>query len=456
MAIACLGGAFSGLDTAVNIAFPAITAAFRLDPVQIQWVIVAYVLSYATLLLPLGRLADRVGHGRVLVLGLGLSAVALTACALAPVFVVFLVARMVQGLGVGLVLASAPALVSLAATEEGRARALGLFQMAVALGVAVGPPIGGLLVQVANWRGVFWFRAPLALAACALALATGLWRSRPVVDRPPPLDLGGAVAFGLALAGVLVAARWSATWGWLSPTTLSVLGAGLAALAVFVAIERRTPLPLVDLGLLRVPSFALANGLNLVANATMFVLWLLGPYLLVTVRGHGTVPGGLLFSAMSGASALAAAGAGRLVARVGTARLSALGLAIQAVGLAAMSRVGPSTPTVMVVAALALVGLGLGLFSVPNLSFVMGSIPRSQQGVASGMSQMVRTVGIVTGVAVANSFFEFLRGRESTRLGVDDLQAAAVFVPAFAGVALAAAAICALAALAAATRRATV
>ena len=118
-----------------------------------------------------------------------------------------------------------------------------------------------------------------------------------------------------------------------------------------------------------------------------------------------------------------------------------------------MSRVGAATPTGLVVVALALVGLGLGLFSVPNLSFVMGSIPRSQQGVAAGMSQMVRTVGIVGGVAVANSFFEFLRARTSARLGVGDLQSAAVFVPAFAGVALAAAVICGLAAALAATRR---
>ena len=285
----------SGLDTAVNIAFPAITAAFDLDPVQIQWVIVAYVLSYATLLLPLGRLADRVGHGRVLVLGLAVSAVGLAACSLAQVFVGFLVGRMVQGVGIGLVLASAPALVSLAASEEARPRALGVFQMAVSLGVAVGPPLGGLLVELADWRAVFWFRAPLAGLLCLAALAAGLWRAPSLAGRPPPLDLAGALCLGVGLGAVLVAARWSATWGWLSPTTLAVFGLGAAAIGLFVAIERRSELPLVDLGLLAVPSFALANALNLVANATMFVLWLLGPYLLVTVRGHGTIPGGLLF-----------------------------------------------------------------------------------------------------------------------------------------------------------------
>ena len=453
--VACLAGGLSGLDTSVNIAFPAITAGFDLDPVQIQWVVVSYVLTYATLLLPLGRLADRVGHGRVLVAGLTLSITGVAACSAAPIFRVFLAARVVQGIGIGLVLAAAPALVTLAVPADRQPRALGAFQMSVALGVAIGPPLGGLLLDLADWRAVFWFRVPVGMVILGFALRLGLHAStRPRAERSEntPLDLGGALSLGVALTGLLVAARWGANWGWGSSTTLEVVAVGLVALTVFVIVESRAAFPLVDLALFRIPSFALANGLNLIANATQFVLWLLGPYLFVTVRGHGTILGGLLFSAMSATAALASAAAGPLTARVGSARLSALGLAVQAVGLAAVSRVGKDTPTLAVAGTLAVVGLGLGLFAVPNLSFVMGSIPRTQQGVASGMTQMVRTVGIVAGVAAANSLFDVLRRRESLSTGETDLGAASVFVPSFQGVALAAAGVCGLAAVLAVSR----
>ena len=453
--VACLGGGLSTLDSAVNIAFPAILDAFRIDVSSLQWVVISYVLTYAVLLLPFGRLADRVGHRQVLSCGLAVSAVAFAACSIAPTFSVFLATRVAQGVGIALVLAAAPALITLAVSEEARARALGLFQMSVAAGFAAGPVLGGLLLELGSWRGVYLFRLPVALALLALA-AVGLDRSRPVAAGRGStflaLDLPGAVTFATGLAGVLfVTARGPAS-GWTSPPTLVVSGIAVALLAGFVVIERGAASPLVDLSLFRNPAFAVANVLNALANGAMFTVWLLGPTLLVTLRGHGTISGGLLLGVTALGTAAGAVVAGRVTGRVGTGRLSTLGLALEAVGLVATSRLGESTPTVAVVTAFALVGAGVGLFQVPNLSYVMGSIPRAQQGVASGMAQMVRTVGVLSGVAVTSVAFAARLDAHAGAPGLRDPTTTG-FVPAFRDVLLAAALVCAAATALSTVRR---
>lgn len=450
--VACLGGGLSTLDAAVNIAFPAILDAFRIDVSSLQWVVISYVLTYAVLPLPFGRLADRVGHRQVLSCGLAVSALAFAGCSVAPTFPVFLAMRVAQGVGIALVLSAAPALITLAVSEEARARALGLFQMSVAAGFAAGPVLGGLLLELGSWRGVYLFRLPLALALLALA-TVGMDRSRAVGtgrgSTLAALDLPGAVTFATGLAGVLFVIARAAAWGWTSPSTMVVTSTAVALLTGFVVIERGAASPLVDLSLFRNPAFAVANVLNALANGAMFTIWLLGPTLLVTLRGHGTISGGLILGVTALGTAAGALVAGRVTGRADTGRLSTLGLALEAAGLAATSRLGASTPTVVVVSAFAVVGAGVGLFQVPNLSYVMGSIPRAQQGVAGGMTQMVRTVGVLSGVAVASVAFT---ARQDAHVGLGNPTTAG-FVPAFGDVLLAAALVCAAATALSTVRR---
>lgn len=441
--VACLGGALSSLDSTVNIAFPAIIDGFDVSVSALQWVVVSYVLTYTALLLPLGRLADRAGHGRVLCLGLVVSAAAVGACALAPTFEVFLAGRIAQGVGIALVLAPAPALITLSVPAERRARALGLFQMSVAVGFVAGPPLGGVLVERWDWPVVYLFRVPLALAILGLATLGGAGRvaAAPEGSTAPEADVPGAATFAAGLAAALFVASTGSQVGWSSPLTFALVGLAVVLLGAFVVVERRAPAPLVDLSLFRNPAFTVANLLNAVANGTMFTIWLLGPTLLVTARGHRTIVGGVLLAVTALGTALAAPLAGRLVARFGTARLSTAGLLVEAVGLAATSRIGLATPTASVAVAFALVGVGVGLFQVPNLTYVMGCIPRSHQGVAGAMAQMVRTAGVVSGVAAANLF---LVARLEARTGSRTLAEAsgAQFAGAFGDVLLAAAVVC--------------
>ena len=475
--IAALAGALPSLDTSVNIALPAITDAFDLDVGEVSWIVVSYVLTYAALLLGCGRLADRVGHRRVLLAGLLTSVVGFAACASAPTFPWLVAARTVQGAGAGLLLAAAPALVTLAVPPELRSRALATFQLCTAVGFALGPPIGGLVLGRWSWPAVWWFRVPVALvliglvgwaahAARASARAATPASSYPT-DPPPtaqatggpvPLDLPGVASLAVALGGLLLALSRGRELGWTSPLVLGSLVVGLAAAGAFVVIERRSPAPILDLSLLRRGGFALANALNLAANASWFVVLLLVPYYLLTVRGLGTVAGGVALAATPVGMAIASPAAGGLAARLAPGPLCAAGLAIEAAGLAAVSRLTATTPMALVLVALAIVGLGAGLFLVPNQSFVMGSIPRSAQGVAGGVIQTTRTVGVLLGVAGAGTLFEARVAAYTPSSPAGDGsagQADASFMAAFRDVFVAAALTAAAAALIALLRRGT-
>ncbi len=440
-------GLLISLDTTVNIAFPAITAAFRLDVSQIQWVVISYVLTFASLLLATGRLSDAFGHRRVLAAGLAFTGSGVALCGLAPGFGWFLVARVVQGVGATLVLGAAPALVTLVAPEHARSRALGGFQMGTALGLAIGPALGGALLEWSSWRSVYWFRVPVAALelGVVIALVPARDRGRRWRRGATPLDLGGALSVGAGLAAGLLAVSRVREAGWGSALVVIGLVAAVALLAVWVFVERASSNPVIDLALLRDVPFAVANALNLVANGTMFAVWLLAPYYLLTVRGLSTIAGGVMLGMAPLATAITAPFAGRLDGRISTGRLCSIGLALEAVGLAAVSATGVATPLLGVAAAYALVGTGLGLFTVPNLSYVMGAISRDRQGVAGGLSQMMRTVGVVAGVAGASLFFDARHRGHIVRRAVpaDD---AGAFVAAFRDTFLLVAVLCAIAA----------
>ncbi len=428
--LASLSGLLASLDSSVNIAFPAITMAFHVDVGLMQWVVVSYVLTYASLLLGCGRLADLLGHGRVLLWGLVSSAFAFLACGLAPSFPWLLAARVMQGLSAALTLAAAPALVTLAVPAEMRGRALGIFQMGAALGFALGPLLGGILVDTFSWRAVYLFRVFPAVALSFLAL---LQSRLPLIQLQEhrSFDLLGTFTLAGSVAGVLLALNRSRDLGWTSPVVLALFVGAVGCFARFIITENRVQAPIVDLSLFRRPAFAIANLLTVLANCAMFAVWLLVPYYIVNVLGYPATTGGLLLMACPITTALAAPIAGRLSDTLGTRVLSAAGLGLEAVGLWRISQLGASSPAASVMLALALVGFGLGMFQTPNMSFVMGAIAREQQGVAGGMSQMMRTLGVVLGVTGASMLFANRRVAHAVRLSLADANATQTFMPAF-------------------------
>jgi EmrB/QacA subfamily drug resistance transporter len=443
VALASLSALLASLDSSVNIAFPAITAAFTLDVTLIQWVVVSYVLTYASLLLGCGRLADLWGHGRVLTWGLAGSTLAFLSCGLAPTFAWLLAARTLQGVGVALVFAAAPALVTLAVPAERRGRALGIFQMSAAAGFALGPLLGGVLVDSFGWRAVYLFRALPALLLTLLA--AGQPRIVHEHHNDQHFDLLGALTLAGSVAGFLLAVSRGRDLGWASPLVLVLLLVASMCFAGFVVTEARVDAPVVDLSLFRRPAFTVANLLNVLANCAMFAIWLLVPYYIVNALGYPAMAGGVLLMACPLATALAAPLAGTLSDRLGTSLLSTLGLAAEALGLWCISHLDIASSSASVALTLALVGLGLGVFQTPNMSFVMGAIPRAQQGVAGSMSQMMRTLGVVLGVTGASMLFGSRRAVHAQRLHLSAVSDPQSFIPAFQDVFVVSAVVCVIA-----------
>ncbi|HKZ06630.1 MAG TPA: MFS transporter [Methylomirabilota bacterium] len=345
VALAALGALVVSLDASVNIAFPAMAAAFGVGPVAIRWVIVCYVLTYALTSFVAGVLADRRGPAPVFAAGLWISALAFTAYLAVGGFGALLAARVVQGVGGGLVYGTAPALVTLALPRERHGRGLGRLALGLGTGLAVGPLIGGALVEAFGWRAVFLYRAPLA-AVLGVVAAMGL----------PPGRRGGVW-------------RLPPRREWLRAPVLTALG--LAALA----------------------------------NGSQFAVWLLAPFYLVSVLGLSPAVGGLFFMLTPLATAALAPVAGRLTDRVGPRAPMALGLAAESLGLLAIGTFDAGTPRLAVGAGLALVGAGIGLFQVPNLARVMAAFPPARQGAAGGLAFMSRTLGVVGGVEVIGAIF---------------------------------------------------
>jgi MFS family permease len=346
--LAALGALLVSLDSAINIALPAMAAAFGVGPAAIRWVIICYVLTYALTAFAAGLLADRLGPGPVFTTGLWLCAASFVGYALASSYGTVLLLRVAQGVGSGMVYGTAPALVTLSLPPARHGRGLGAMSLGIGVGLGVGPVLGGLLVDGFGWPASFVFRAPLFLVLALLAL-----------------------------------------------TRFGRLAAGAAP----------TPRRLAVADVLRLPVLR-AAALAFLSQYAQFAVWLLMPFFLVGARGLSPSVGGAVFVLTPLATALAAPLGGVLTDRIGPRWPLRIGLALEAAGLLAIGGVTDATSIALVGAAMALVGFGAGLFQVPNLALMMAAFPPAQQGAAGGLAFLGRTLGSAVGVQVTALLFD--------------------------------------------------
>jgi MFS family permease len=374
--VAAAGALLVSLDSMMNIAFPAIAAAFAVPPERVRWVIICYVLTYAITSFAGGAAADRVGHLAVFRAGVALSVVAFVMGGAAAGFGWLLGARVVQGFAGGLIYGTAPALATFGAPPAVRGRRLGFLSAAMGLGLLGSLPAGAL-VESFGWRAVYHVRVPLALGVLVWAAAT---RSEPVERERRPM------AFSDVTRG-------------------PVLRAG---------------------------------ALSFVARGAIFAIWLLVPFYLVEARGLGAFVGGMFFMLTPLGTTVAAPLAGRLADRVGPSAPAVAGLALEAAGLAVLGFVDGATPLGVVALALFVAGFGVGFFEVPNMTTIMAAFPSGQQGAAGGLSFLARTLGVVAGVALTGQIVA-ARSAAVGFLGAfaESLLVAALAAPPASGLALA-------------------
>lgn len=393
-----LGVIMATLDASVvNIALPTLQRQFGVALTTTEWVVLAYSLTITGLLLSAGRLADLRGRRSVYGAGVLLFTIASAACGMAPDIHALIAARVVQGIGAALVSANGSALLVSAFPGEERGKALGAFGAMVGIGLAIGSPLGGIVIQHASWRWLFLVNVPLGL------LNLWLLRQRLPADAPapgaPPLDLAAAATWCAALAALMLALSRGPESGWTSPSVLGLVAIAIASLAVFSFVERRARAPMLPLHILFGPLGA-AVSLTLLSQALTIAVGLNVPLYLEEVLHFDAQKSGIWNMILPVAALFFAPTAGRLSDRVGARVLTTVGMVLTTAGFVVLSGLGVTPSFWRLFAGLGLIGAGQGLFSVPNASALLSLVPREQLGIASGLQGTTRNLGFTSGAAL--------------------------------------------------------
>ncbi|MFD9130622.1 MFS transporter, partial [Kitasatospora sp. NPDC059571] len=386
----------------VSTALHTLAVDLKADTRDLQWFVNAYVLSFSCLLLIGAALGDRFGWRRIFVAGIVVFTLASAACGLAGSSGELIAARTVQGFGAAAVMPLSLTLLSQAVPERMRSLAIGLWGAVSGLAVALGPVVGGAVVEGLAWEWIFWINVPVGLLAVPLVLRV-LRESR---GERAGLDLGGMLLAAAGLLAVVWAIVNGSADGWTSARILGAFTAGAALLAAFVGWERRVEHPLLPLGFYRIRAFTLTN----VVSAAMYFgvfgsIFFLAQYLQIA-PARSPLQAGVLTLAWTLMPMFIAPVAGALTDRVGGGRLMALGLFLQAAGLAWINLVaGTDTPYVRMVGAMVLAGAGMGFAIAPAASVVLAAVGPEHRGKASGANSTVREIGGALGIAVLSSVF---------------------------------------------------
>jgi EmrB/QacA subfamily drug resistance transporter len=409
-----LAGASTGLfmlmldSTAIALALPSIRLDLGASSSGIQWAQNVYLLALAALVTALGRIGDLVGRRLVFCSGLVVFSLGSVVCARADSIAVLVAGRAVQGVGAAAMLALSLAIATLAFSAERRPRAIGIWAAVSSIALAVGPLVGGGIVEFASWRWLFLLNIPLAAISVAL-LVTAMPESR---DEGGRIDVSGVVTLSAGLTLLVLALVQGKSWGWASLGTLGALAAGLALLAFFVAVETRAAEPLIDLDLFR-------SGPYLGASAAAFalvgsywtVMFLLPQYLDLALR-FSTARAGVLMLPVTVPMAFISPIVARLVARVSAQLVMTAGMACATLGMLLLTRLDGSSNYYDVAPGLILFGVALGFVYAPMSAAAMAALPAEDAGVASGVLAMVRCLGGAVLLAGGGAVFQHVQFEE--------------------------------------------
>jgi EmrB/QacA subfamily drug resistance transporter len=400
LAATVLGSGMAFLDgTIVNVAAKHIGIDFHSGFAALQWVLNAYTLTLAALILLGGSLGDRLGRRRVFLTGVIWFATASLACALAPNVGFLIAARAVQGIGGALMTPGSLAIISSSFVAEDRAAAVGAWSGLAGVSTALGPLLGGWLVQSFSWRWAFAINLPIALAVVALGLRyVPETRS---AHAAPRLDVGGTVLIALGLGGLTFGTTLAGSDGWtVSASAATALGA--LFIAAFVLVERREREPLVPLGLFRDRTFSGANLMTLCTYAALGAMFFVLVLNLQVSAGYGPLQAGLATLPITLVMLLLSARSGALAARIGPRLQLTVGPLIAGTGLLLLSRIDQHHHSYLVdvLPGVVLFALGMTTVVAPLTATVMSSAPQDQVGVASGVNNAIARTGGLLAVAV--------------------------------------------------------
>ncbi|MEJ2432671.1 MAG: DHA2 family efflux MFS transporter permease subunit [Pseudolabrys sp.] len=419
----CIGAFMGQVDSSIaQLLLPRLEYEFGARLSVVSWVAVAYLVTMAGFLPIFGHLADLVGRKLLYTGGFLVFVLGSALCGFAPDLPILIGFRIIQAIGAALLSSNSVAIVVTAAGPEQRGRALGIQAAAQAVGLSVGPVIGGLLLATLGWRWVFWINEPFGLAACVIC-----WLVIPptadLADESGGFDWKGAFLLLPALAAFVAVISEGHVWGIMSPALLVGILVTVIFGFLFVRSERACTAPLVDFALFRSRAFSAGNAAGLMSYAMLFGLFFLMPFILIRLYHDNVFIAGLRLAIVPMTLGLLAPVSGALSDRLGTHLLTALGMLGCGAGLLLLyftiDGSAASLPAVMF--AFAIFGAGQGLFASPNNNSIMAAAPAHLTGEAGGLMNVVRSIGMSIGIAAASALLSWrldaLTGRPVNTLG---------------------------------------
>jgi len=403
MAAVAMGVFLATIDgSIVNVALPTLVRELQTEFAVVQWVVLAYLLTVTTLILSMGRLGDMIGKKPIYSAGFIIFTLGSALCGTAPTVYWLIGFRVFQGIGAAMMMALGTAIVTEAFPPSDRGKALGIMGSIVSIGIVVGPVLGGIVISALSWRWIFYVNLPVGIAGIMMV-------ARFVPDLKPAggqrFDYLGAFTLFVSLMALLLALTFGQQLGFTEIAILALFAISLCFLAIFLMIELRNSQPMIDLSLFQNRLFSV----NLVTGFITFVCIagaiILMPFYLENVLGYDPRSVGFLLAVVPISMGLIAPIAGSLSDRLGTRPIAVAGLSVLLVGYYAISTLSMRTTPLGYILRFLPIGVGMGVFNSPNNSAIMGSAPRAQLGVASGLLAITRTLGQITGIAVLGALW---------------------------------------------------
>jgi EmrB/QacA subfamily drug resistance transporter len=403
MAAIAMGIFLATIDSSiVNIALPTLVRELNTDFATIQWVVLVYLLTMATLILSFGRLGDMIGKKPVYATGFVVFTLGSILCGLSATVFWLVFFRVVQAIGATMILALGMAIVTEAFPPRERGMALGISGSIVSVGIVLGPTLGGLIIDAWSWNWIFFVNIPVGIIGILMVL-------RFIPDIQPAgeqrFDLLGALALFISVLSFLLALTFGQGIGFVNIRILALFATGSLFLLLFVLIELRVKQPMIDLRLFNNKFFSISLITGFLTFIAISGTIILIPFYLENVLGYNTRQIGLLLAAVPIAMGIVAPIAGSLSDRFGTRPIAVIGLSVLLVGYYGLSKLHIQTSTFEYLLRFLPIGLGMGIFSSPNNSTIMGTAPRERLGIVSGILAVNRTLGQMTGIAVLGAIW---------------------------------------------------
>ncbi len=386
----------------VNVALPTLVRSFDSEFAVVQWVVLAYLLTLATLMLSIGRWADIVGKKPLYTVGIAIFTVGSALCGLAPTVYWLIGFRVLQATGAAMTAALGMAIITEAFPASERGKALGISGSIVSVGIVLGPTLGGILIDALSWHWIFFVNVPIGIVGIFM-VARFVPNFKPAGGQR--FDYGGAITLFVSLTCLLLALTVGQRVGFSRPPILLLFSGWAVFLAVFVIIELKTSQPMIDFSMFENRLFSINLITGFITFVTIAGTIILMPFYLEEVLGYETRQVGLLLAVLPLAMGLMAPLAGSASDRFGARPITVIGLLVLVAGYVALSTLDQQTTTLGYMVRFLPIGLGMGIFQSPNNSAIMGGVSRDRLGVASGLLALTRSLGQTVGVATLGALW---------------------------------------------------